>query len=80
MGRYDIELPNTPLTCIGIKESRREDLKAKLAAADAPPPLLHPEMAELYRQKVTTLAQARQDQKRAWRPQKRSEGSSTPSS
>jgi len=24
---------------------RREELKAKLAAADAPPPLLHPEMA-----------------------------------
>jgi hypothetical protein len=37
---------------------RREELKAKLAAADAPPPLLHPEMAELYRQKVTALAQA----------------------
>ena len=37
---------------------RREELKARLAAADAPPPLLHPEMAQLYRQKVTTLAQA----------------------
>ena len=38
--------------------ARREELKAKLAAADAPPPLLHPEMADLYRRKVTTLAQA----------------------
>jgi len=38
--------------------AKREELKAKLAAADAPPPLLHPEMADLYRQKVTTLAQA----------------------
>lgn len=38
--------------------ARREEMKAKLAAADAPPPLLHPEMAELYRQKVTRLAQA----------------------
>jgi hypothetical protein len=38
--------------------ARREDLKAKLAAADAPPPLLHPEMADLYRRKVTTLAHA----------------------
>jgi site-specific DNA recombinase len=37
---------------------RREELKAKLAAADAPPPLLHPEMAGLYRQKVSALAQA----------------------
>jgi len=37
---------------------KREELKATLAAADAPPPLLHPEMAGLYRQKVTALAQA----------------------
>jgi site-specific DNA recombinase len=37
---------------------RREELKAKLAAADAAPPLLYPEMADLYRQKVTALAQA----------------------
>jgi site-specific DNA recombinase len=37
---------------------RREELKAKLSAADAPPPLLHPEMAGLYRQKVSALAQA----------------------
>ena len=41
---------------------RREELKAKLAAADEPPPLLHPEVAELYRQKVTTLAQALEHQ------------------
>jgi site-specific DNA recombinase len=38
--------------------ARREELKAKLTAADAPPPLLHPGMADLYRQKVTALAQA----------------------
>ncbi len=38
--------------------ARREELKAKLAAADDPPPLLHPGMADLYRQKVTALAQA----------------------
>ena len=37
---------------------RRDGLKAKLAAADAPPPLLHAGMADLYRQKVTALAQA----------------------
>jgi site-specific DNA recombinase len=35
---------------------RREVLKAKLAAADEPPPLLHPEMAQLYRAKVQNLA------------------------
>ena len=38
--------------------AKREELKATLAAADAPPPLLHPEMAGLYRQKVTALGQA----------------------
>jgi site-specific DNA recombinase len=38
--------------------ARREELKTGLAAADEPPPLLHPGMADLYRQKVTALAQA----------------------
>jgi hypothetical protein len=38
--------------------ARREELNAELAAADAPSPLLHPEMADLYRQKVTTLPRA----------------------
>jgi hypothetical protein len=42
--------------------ARREELKAKLAAADARLPLLHPEMAELYRLKVATLAQALEQQ------------------
>ena len=39
-------------------DARRKELQAQLDTADEPPPLLHPEMAELYRQKVTTLAQA----------------------
>ena len=39
-------------------DARRKELQAQLESADEPPPLLHPEMAELYRQKVTTLAQA----------------------
>jgi len=43
---------------LNANAAKREELRARLAAADAPPPLLHPEMAELYRQKVTTLAQA----------------------
>ena len=38
-------------------DARRKELQAQLATANEPPPLLHPEMAELYRQKVTTLAQ-----------------------
>ena len=35
-----------------------QELQAQLETADEPPPLLHAEMADLYRQKVTTLAQA----------------------
>ena len=43
---------------LNANATKREELKATLAAADAPPSLLHPEMAGLYRQKVTALAQA----------------------
>lgn len=39
-------------------DARRKDLHAQLETADEPPPLLHLEMAELFRQKVTTLAEA----------------------
>ncbi len=39
-------------------DARRKELQAQLENAEEPPPLLHPEMAELYRQKVITLAQA----------------------
>jgi len=38
--------------------ARREELKAQPAATDEPPLLLHPGMADLYRQKVIALAQA----------------------
>jgi hypothetical protein len=40
---------------------RREALQAKVAAADEPPPLLHPEMARVYRTKVSELAKALQE-------------------
>ncbi len=39
-------------------DARRKEYQARLESADETPPLLHPEMAELYRRKVTTLAQA----------------------
>lgn len=45
-------------TEIKALDARRKGLQAQLETADEPPPLLHPEMAEMYRQKVTTLAQA----------------------
>lgn len=37
---------------------RKEDLTKRVDAADAPPPLLHPNLAVLYREKITTLATA----------------------
>jgi site-specific DNA recombinase len=43
---------------LNANAARREELAAKLATADQPPALLHPGMAELYRQKVTDLARA----------------------
>jgi len=41
--------------------ARREEMKARLAAVDEGPPLLHPEMARIYRAKVTELASALQE-------------------
>src|SRR5689334_6769666 len=41
-------------------QERKEALLAQLAAADEPPPLLHPSMADLYRSKVEELASALQ--------------------
>ncbi|MGH9254595.1 MAG: hypothetical protein ACRD3C_08495 [Vicinamibacterales bacterium] len=39
---------------------RRKELEAQLKTADEPPPLLHPEMAHVYRTKVTELAKSLQ--------------------
>jgi hypothetical protein len=39
-------------------DARRKELQAQLENSEEPPPLLHSETAELYRQKATTLAQA----------------------
>ena len=41
--------------------ARREQLEAQLAATEEPLPLLHPEMARIYRAKVTELANALQE-------------------
>jgi len=42
-------------------QARKESLLAQLATADAPVPLLHPDLAGLYREKVATLASALQN-------------------
>ncbi len=39
-------------------EAQQTDLRSRLDRANEPPPLLHPNMADLYRQKVTELAEA----------------------
>ncbi|CAN5553475.1 hypothetical protein BH10PSE6_BH10PSE6_17860 [soil metagenome] len=39
-------------------ERRKAQLKAELAHAEEPPPLLHPKMADFYREQVTGLAAA----------------------
>ena len=39
-------------------EAQQTDLCARLDRAAQPPPLLHPNMADLYREKVTQLARA----------------------
>jgi hypothetical protein len=41
-------------------DARRKELEVQLKAADEPPPLLHPSMADLYRAKVESLASALQ--------------------
>jgi site-specific DNA recombinase len=41
-------------------DGRRRELEAQLKTADEPPPLLHPEMARIYRTKVMELAKALQ--------------------
>jgi chromosome segregation ATPase len=42
-------------------QARKESLLAQLATADAPVPLLHPNLAALYREKVATLASVLQN-------------------
>ncbi|MCG0999353.1 recombinase family protein [Acetobacter persici] len=41
-------------------EARKAEIEERLAEAPSPPPLLHPNMAELYRQKVATLHESLQ--------------------
>jgi site-specific DNA recombinase len=41
-------------------DARRKELEVQLKAADEPPPLLHPSMADLYKSKVEQLAAALQ--------------------
>jgi site-specific DNA recombinase len=53
-------------------ETRKTELRIRLERANEPPPLLHPNMADLYRRKVTELAEALADEEAAPVPQNRS--------
>src|SRR5918996_5717206 len=46
---------------LNANAARREQFEAKLAATEEPPPLLHPEMARIYRTKGHGLANALQE-------------------
>ncbi|WP_317214577.1 recombinase family protein [Gluconobacter sp. GP1] len=43
-------------------EARKAEIEGRLANAPSPPPLLHPNMAELYRQKIATLHESLQNE------------------
>ncbi|WP_418610988.1 recombinase family protein [Gluconobacter cerinus] len=43
-------------------ESRKAEIEEQLAEAPSPPPLLHPNMAKLYRQKIATLHESLQNE------------------
>ncbi|MCP1203914.1 recombinase family protein [Acetobacter oryzoeni] len=43
-------------------EARKAEIEARLAEAPSPPPLLHPNMAELYRQKIAMLQDSLQNE------------------
>ncbi|WP_271593818.1 recombinase family protein [Bradyrhizobium sp. CCBAU 65884] len=47
---------------IGALEARKAELVDLLANAEEPPPLLHPNMAEIYHQRVATLYQSLQSE------------------
>ncbi|KXV76927.1 hypothetical protein [Acetobacter cerevisiae] len=47
---------------IGQLEARKAEIEARLAEAPSPPPLLHPNMAELYRQKIGVLHDSLQNE------------------
>jgi site-specific DNA recombinase len=47
---------------MAILEARRVELCTRLEAAPTPMPRLHPNLAELYRNKVTNLAEALNDE------------------
>jgi hypothetical protein len=57
--------------------TRREELQGQLENAEEPPPLLHPEMAGLYRENGDHAGSGLEHPDTPWNPRRRSAGSST---
>ena len=58
----DIDAPKRVMKQMKELETRKEDLEKALAEAVEPPLLLHPNMAEIYRQRISTLYESLQSE------------------
>jgi hypothetical protein len=56
---------------LNANAARREQLESQLAATEEVPPLLHMEMARIYREKVSELAKDLQDRTAGRKPPRR---------
>ncbi|MFT8933429.1 MAG: recombinase family protein [Acetobacter syzygii] len=56
----DIEASKRVMKKMTTLEARKEELEQKVANTEEPPPLLHPNMAEIYQQRITSLYESLQ--------------------
>jgi len=56
----DIETSKRVMKKMTPLEARKEELEQKVANTEEPPPLLHPNMAEIYQQRITSLYESLQ--------------------
>lgn len=56
----DIEASKRVMKKMTMLEARKEELEQKVANTEEPPPLLHPNMAEIYQQRIASLYESLQ--------------------
>ncbi|WP_264812970.1 recombinase family protein, partial [Gluconacetobacter sacchari] len=56
----DIEASKRVMKKMTALEARKEELEQKVATTEEPPPLLHPNMAEIYQQRIASLYESLQ--------------------
>ncbi|WP_245824801.1 hypothetical protein [Neoasaia chiangmaiensis] len=56
----DIEASKRVMKKMTVLEARKEELEQKVANTEEPPPLLHPNMAEIYQQRIASLYESLQ--------------------